>query len=152
MKGIFEVCYFFRHEKNQLFEKLKLSREDLAVYIFTFNSEKCAGFGGWEDVGSYRGCDISKGRASTSALTFSSRPSSSCSTQLPHIAETGNETLEAATCGRNLRDDNNGGNMKCYVPSFTGDFWDGSAFTDPKTASDNDDIMFSALDAFETQV
>lgn len=71
---------------------------------------------------------------------------------MPQIAESGNETLvEEATCvqSRNLRNDNNGS----YVPSFTSEFWDGSSsFNDSKSGSDNDEIMFSTSDGFETQV
>ena len=103
------------------------------------------------------------GQASTSAsglnentLAFSSRPS--CSRQLPDIAEDGNETLEEETCGdrrSNLRNDSNGSNnnTECYIPNFTNDFWDGP-FSDTKTASDNDEIMFTTTtsNGFETQV
>ncbi|KAF1885212.1 hypothetical protein Lal_00029101, partial [Lupinus albus] len=34
---------------------------------------------------------------------------------------------------------------------FTNEFWDGSAFNAPKTASNNGEIMFSASNAMETQ-
>ncbi|KAK4253671.1 hypothetical protein QN277_010316 [Acacia crassicarpa] len=123
-------------------------------------------FATWRDVGSFRGCDhVSNGQAPTSAsvldekntLTFSSRPSS-CSRQLPDIAEDANETLEEETCvdtRRNLRNDNNGNNnnnTECYIPSITSDFWDGTSFNDTKTASDNDELMFTTTsNGFETQ-
>lgn len=125
-------------------------------------------FATWRDVGGFRACGhVSNGQASTSAsglnenstLAFSSRPSS-CSRQLPDIAEDGNETLEEETCvdsRRNLRNDNNGNssnnnNTECYIPSFTSDFWDGPSFNDTKTASDNDELMFTTTsNGFETK-
>ncbi|XP_028774370.1 transcription factor bHLH130 isoform X2 [Neltuma alba] len=120
------------------------------------------GFATWRDVGSFSACDhVSNGQASTSVsglndntLAFSSKPSS-CSKHLPDIAEDGNETLEEATCvdgRRNLTNDRNGNNTECYIPSFTSDFWDGPSFNDTKTASDNDELMFSTTsNGFETQ-
>lgn len=110
------------------------------------------------------GNDFSNGQASTSAsgltentMAFSSRQSS-CSRQLPDIAEDGNESLEEETCGdrrRNLRNDNNGSNNNtdCYMPNFTNDFWDGPSFNGTKTANDNDELMFTTTsNGFETQV
>ncbi|KAI9081445.1 hypothetical protein K1719_036591 [Acacia pycnantha] len=122
------------------------------------------GFAAWRDVGSFRGCDhVSNGQASTSAsglnenntLAFSSGPSS-CSRQLPDIAEDGNETLEEETCVdtiRDLRNDNNGNNnnTECYIPNFTSDFWDGPSFNDTKTASDNELMFTTTSNGFETQ-
>ncbi|CAJ1978164.1 unnamed protein product [Sphenostylis stenocarpa] len=107
------------------------------------------------DVASFRGCDASNGRGITSTsglhstLNFSSRPSS-CSTRMPKIAENGNEGVEANCVeSRNLRNDN--GNTKSYMPSFTTDFWDGSAFSAPTTASNNGEISFSTSNAMDIQ-
>lgn len=99
------------------------------------------------DVTSFRACDVSNGQAITSTsglhgtLNFSSRPSS-CSTRMPQIAENGNEGVEQNCVeSRNMRNDNNG-NTKCYLPSFTNDLWDGS----------NGEITFSTSNAMDIQV
>ncbi|KAH1102486.1 hypothetical protein GLYMA_13G204400v4 [Glycine max] len=108
------------------------------------------------DVASFRGCDVSNGQAITSSsglhgtLNFSSRPSS-CSTRMPQIAENGNEDVEANCVeSRNLRNDNIN-NTKCYMPSFTTDFWDGSAFSASRTASNSGEISFSTSKAMDIQ-
>ncbi|KAL2326472.1 hypothetical protein Fmac_025530 [Flemingia macrophylla] len=108
------------------------------------------------DVSSFRGCDVSNGQAITSTsglhgtLNFSSRPSS-CSTRMPQIAENGNEGVEANCVeSRNLRNDN--ANTKCYMPSFSNDFWDASAFgAASKTASNKAEISFSTSNAMDIQ-
>jgi len=101
------------------------------------------------DVASFRGCDVSNGQAITSTsglhgtLNFSSRPSSSCSTRMPQIAENGNEGVEPNCVeSRNLRN----------MPSFTPDFWDGSAISASRTASNNCEISFSTSNAMDIQV
>lgn len=106
------------------------------------------------DVASFRGCDVSNGQAITTTsglhgtLNFSSR-ASSCSTRMPQIAENGNEGVETNCVeSRNLRNDN--GNSKCYMPSFTSDFWDASAFSASK-ASNNAEISFSTSNAMDIQ-
>ncbi|QCD85505.1 Myc-type [Vigna unguiculata] len=100
------------------------------------------------DVASFRGCDVSNGQAITSTsglhgtLNFSSRPSSSCSTRMPQIAENGNEGVEPNCVeSRNLRN----------MPSFTTDFWDGSAISASRTASNNCEISFSTSNAMDIQ-
>ncbi|XP_027909231.1 transcription factor bHLH130-like isoform X2 [Vigna unguiculata] len=100
------------------------------------------------DVASFRGCDVSNGQAITSTsglhgtLNFSSRPSSSCSTRMPQIAENGNEGVEPNCVeSRNLRN----------MPSFTPDFWDGSAISASRTASNNCEISFSTSNAMDIQ-
>ncbi|RZB77396.1 Transcription factor bHLH130 isoform D [Glycine soja] len=108
------------------------------------------------DVASFRGCDVSNGQAITSSsglhggtLNLSSRPSS-CSTRMPQIAENGNEGVEGNYVeSRNLRNDNIN-STKCYMPSFTTDFWDGSSFS-PRTASNNGEISFSTSNAMDIQ-
>ena len=71
---------------------------------------------------------------------------------MPQIAESGNEGLEPNCVeNRNLGNDNSG-SAKCYMPRFTSDFWDGSAFNASKTASNNGEIMFSTSNALEAQV
>lgn len=108
------------------------------------------------EVGSFRACDVSNGQATTSAsglhgpLNFSSVPSS-CSRRMPQIAENGNEGLEA-DCVDSRSLGNNNGNTKCYMPSFTSDFWDGSAFSAPQKASNNGELMFSTSNALEAPV
>ncbi|RDX61658.1 Transcription factor bHLH130, partial [Mucuna pruriens] len=106
------------------------------------------------EVGSFKANDVSNGQATASTsglhgtLTFSSRPSS-CLKRMPQIAENGNESLEE-NCdqSRNLVNDN--GSSKCYIPSFTSEFWDSSAFNAPKTECE-DEIMFSTSNALESQ-
>ncbi|CAL0333150.1 unnamed protein product [Lupinus luteus] len=49
---------------------------------------------------------------------------------MSHIAENGNEGFEA-NCVESRSFGNDNGNIKCYMPSFTNDFWDGSAFNAP---------------------
>ncbi|KAK7343190.1 hypothetical protein VNO80_26154 [Phaseolus coccineus] len=107
------------------------------------------------DMASFRGCDVSNGQAITSTsglhgtLNFSSR-SSSCSTRMPQIAENGNEGVEPNCVeSRNLRNDND--NTKCYMPSFTTDFWDGSVISAPRTARNNCEISFSTSNAMDIQ-
>lgn len=110
------------------------------------------------DVASFRGCDVSNGQAITSSsglhggtLNLSSRPSS-CSTRMPQIAENGNEGVEGNYVeSRNLRNDNIN-STKCYMPSFTTDFWDGSAFSASRTASNSGEISFSTSKAMDIQV
>lgn len=107
------------------------------------------------EVGSFKANDVSNGHATAStsgfhgALTFSSKPSS-CLNRMPKIAENGNESLEE-NCdqSRNLINDN--GSSKCYMPSFTSEFWDNSPFNAPKTESE-DEIMFSTSNVLESQV
>ncbi|RDX67725.1 Transcription factor bHLH130 [Mucuna pruriens] len=107
------------------------------------------------DVASFRGCDVSNGQAITSTsglhgtLNMSSRPSS-CSTRMPQIAENGNEGVEA-TCveSRNLRNYNS--STKSYMPSFTTDLWDDSAFSASKTASNSGEISFSTSNDMDIQ-
>ncbi|BAT89184.1 hypothetical protein LR48_Vigan741s000900 [Vigna angularis] len=109
------------------------------------------------EVGSFRGCDVSNGQAIASGsglhgtLNFSSRiSSSSCSTRMPQIAENGNEVVEPNCVeSRNLRNDS--GNTKCYMPSFTSDFWDGSAISASRTATNNCEISFSTSNAMDIQ-
>ncbi|KAG4398999.1 hypothetical protein AAZX31_08G151300 [Glycine max] len=106
------------------------------------------------EVGSFKADDVSNGlvTASTGGLhsshTFSSRPSS-CLKRLPQIAENGNESLEE-NCdqSRNLVNDN--GSSKCYIPSFTNELWESSAFNAPKTENE-DEIMFSTSNILESQ-
>ncbi|KAK7283862.1 hypothetical protein RIF29_13610 [Crotalaria pallida] len=102
----------------------------------------------FREVGSFRASDVSNGQSTTSSsglhgtLNFSSR--------MPQIAENGNEGLEA-NCVESRRPRNDNGNTKCYMPSFTNDFWDGSAFSAPKTANNSGELMFSTSNAMETQ-
>ncbi|KAK7323252.1 hypothetical protein VNO77_26717 [Canavalia gladiata] len=107
------------------------------------------------EVGSFKASDVSNGQASASTsglhhatLTFSSRPSP-CLKRMPQIAENGNECLEE-NCdqSRNLVNDN--GSSKCYMPSFTSEFWDSSSFHAQKTESE-DEIMFSTSNGLESQ-
>lgn len=90
------------------------------------------------EVGSFRASDVS------------SLPSS-CLKRMTQIDENENESLEA-NCdqSRNLVNDN--GNSKCYMPSFTSELRDGSAYNVQKAASENDEIMFSTSNALELQV
>ncbi|KAG4950592.1 hypothetical protein AAZX31_15G253700 [Glycine max] len=107
------------------------------------------------EVGSFKDNDVSNGQATAStsglhsSLTFSSR-SSSCLKQMPpQIAENGNESLEENyDQSRNLVNDN--GSSKCYIPSFTNEFWESSAFNAPKTENE-DEIMFSTSNGLESQ-
>ncbi|TKY49560.1 dimerization protein [Spatholobus suberectus] len=106
------------------------------------------------EIGSFKSNDVSNGQATASTsglhgtLTFSSRPSSWLK-RMPQIAENENESLEE-NCdqSRNLANDN--GSSKCYIPSFTSEFWDSSAFNAPKTESE-DEIMFSSSNGLESQ-
>ncbi|KAK2353995.1 transcription factor bHLH130 [Trifolium repens] len=78
-------------------------------------------------------------------LNFSSRSSSS-SIKMPLIVENEHETLqENVIKSRNVGNDN--GITKCYMPSFTNDYWDSSTFSAPK----NGEFMFSTSNALETQ-
>ncbi|XP_061349045.1 transcription factor bHLH130-like [Gastrolobium bilobum] len=113
------------------------------------------GLAALREVGSFRACDVSNGQATTSTsglhgtLNMSSRPSS-CSIRMPQIVENGNEGMEA-NCVESRNQGNNNGSSKCYMPSFTSDFWDGSSFSAPKTESNNSEIIFSTSNALETQ-
>ena len=97
-----------------------------------------------------------KGQATTSTsgfhgtLNFSSRPSS-CSIKMPQIVENEHEVLQANCIkSRNMGNDN--GITKCYMPSFTNDYWDSSTFSAPKNATNKGEFMFSTSNALETQV
>ncbi|KAK7271600.1 hypothetical protein RJT34_27636 [Clitoria ternatea] len=106
------------------------------------------------EVGSYIASDVSNGQATAStsglhgALTFSSRESS-CLKRMPQIAENGNESIEENyDQSRNLVNDNS--SSKCYMPNFTTEFWDSSAFDVQKTESE-DEIMFATSNGLESQ-
>lgn len=82
-------------------------------------------------------------------LNFSSRPSS-CSIKMPLIVENEHEVLQAnGNKSRNMGNDN--GITKCYMPSFTNDFWDSSTFSAPKNDTNKGEFMFSTSNALETQ-
>ncbi|KAK7317303.1 hypothetical protein RJT34_01409 [Clitoria ternatea] len=116
------------------------------------------GLASLKELGSFRACDVTNGQVTTSTsglhgtLNFSSRPSS-CPTRMPQIAENGNEGMEANCVeSRNLGNDNSNNN-KCYISSFTSDFWDGSAFSATKSTSNtnNGEISFSTSNALDIQ-
>ncbi|KAL2330844.1 hypothetical protein Fmac_018425 [Flemingia macrophylla] len=106
------------------------------------------------EVGSFKANDVSNGQAtaSTSGLhgsfSFPSRPSS-CLKRMPQIAEIGNESIDE-NCNQSRNLVNDSGSSKCYIPSFTGEFWDSPAFNAPKTESE-DEIMFSTSNGLESQ-
>ncbi|KAI4333161.1 hypothetical protein L6164_018001 [Bauhinia variegata] len=128
-----------------------LSRQKSSPAGFLSNFSVENGFAGLREGASFRARDVTNGQsdASTSGLN-SHMKFSSCSRRMPQIAENGNESMESSCVdSRNLGNDN--GSSKCFVPSFTSDFWDSSAFNGQKTASDNDEIMFSTSGALETQ-
>ncbi|KAI4323380.1 hypothetical protein L6164_022992 [Bauhinia variegata] len=128
-----------------------LTRQKSSPAGFFSNLTAENGFSALKEGGSFRACDVTNGQssASTSGLNGNMKLSS-CSRRMPQIAENGNESMEAASCveGRKLQGNDNG-SSKCFMPSFTSDFWDNSVFNGQKPASDNDEIMFS--DALETQ-
>lgn len=88
-------------------------------------------------------------RGLNSNLTFSSRPPS-CLKWMPQIAENGNKSLEENS-DQNRHIVNGNGSSKSHMPSFTGEFWDNSAFNSTKTESE-DEIMFSTSNGLESQV
>ncbi|XP_019449574.1 PREDICTED: transcription factor bHLH130-like isoform X2 [Lupinus angustifolius] len=101
------------------------------------------------DVGSFRACDVSNGQATTTS-TSGLHGTLNFTSKMPQISENGNEDLEANYFkSRSIGNDNN--NSECYMPSFTNDFWDGSAFNAQKKANNNGEIMFSISNAMETQ-
>lgn len=106
------------------------------------------------EVGSFEANDVSNGQANASTsglhgtLAFPSRPSS-CLKRMPQIAENGNEILEE-NCDQSRNIENDNGSSRCYIPSFTSEFWDSSAFNAPKTESE-DEIMFSTSNVLESQ-
>ncbi|KAI4333129.1 hypothetical protein L6164_017972 [Bauhinia variegata] len=110
-----------------------------------------AGFAGLREGASFRACDVTNGQSTASTSRLNGHMNfSSCSGRMPQIAENGNESMESSCVdSRNLGNDN--GSSKCFMPSFTSDFWKSSAFNGQKTASDNDEIMFSTSGALETQ-
>lgn len=99
------------------------------------------------DVGTFRACNGTNGEASPSMtklndhLSFSAR-------RLPQIAEIGNEITspEDQTLGNA-----NGCNQQ-YIPKFTSESWDESAFNSLRRARDNEGNMFPTSNALETQV
>ena len=105
------------------------------------------------DAGSFRGCNGTNGEASPSMtklndhLNFSAG-ASSCSRRLPQIAEIGNEITSPAD--QSLENAN--GSNQHFVPKFTSDSWDESAFNSLRRARDNEGNMFPTSNALETQV
>lgn len=105
------------------------------------------------EVGSFKASDVSNGqvtpptRGLDSNLTFLSRPPSKW---MPQIAENGNKSLEE-NCDQNRHIVNGNGSSKSYMPSFTSEFWDSSAFNSTKTESE-DEMMFSTTNGLESQV
>ncbi|KAK7401521.1 hypothetical protein VNO78_13067 [Psophocarpus tetragonolobus] len=118
--------------------------------FFSIENELAA----FREVGNFKANDVSNGQATASTsglhstLTFSSRPSSSLK-RMPQIAENGNESLEE-NCDQNRNLVNDNGSSKCYIPSFTSEFWDNSALNAPKTENE-DEIMFSSSNGLESQ-
>ncbi|CAL0303447.1 unnamed protein product [Lupinus luteus] len=101
------------------------------------------------DVGSFRACDVSNGHAPTTS-TSGLHGTLNFTSKMPQISENGNEDLEANYFkSRSLGNDNS--NTESFMPSFTNDFWDGSAFHAQKKANNNGEIMFSISNAMETQ-
>jgi len=96
------------------------------------------------------------GQATTSTsglhgtLNFSSR-TSSCSIKMPLIVENEHEALQP-NCIKSRNMGNENGITKCYMPSFTNDYWDNSTFSAPKNATNKGEFMFSTSNALETQV
>nr|AFK48367.1 unknown [Lotus japonicus] len=92
------------------------------------------------------------GFAATSGLNgtenFSSRLPSSCLTRMPQIAENRNESLEINCDQSNLENYNS--SSKSYMPSFTSEIWDNSAFHSQKTECE-DEIVFSTSNGLESQ-
>ncbi|MED6197418.1 hypothetical protein PIB30_056346 [Stylosanthes scabra] len=109
------------------------------------------------EAGGFRTIDVSNEQPTASssalhghALSFSPNRPSSCLKRMPHISEYENEIHEGTTDQSIRNFVNNNGNSKCYVPNFTGEFWDGCAFN-PQKATNADEIMFFASNALESQ-
>ncbi|CAL0326276.1 unnamed protein product [Lupinus luteus] len=118
-----------------------------------FANEK--GLEALREVGSFRVSNVANGQttASTSGLhsnlAFSPKPSS-CLNRMPQIDENENERLEA-NCDRSRNLVNDNGSSEFYMPSFSNGFWEDSEFNAQKTAIEEDEIMFSASNALESQ-
>ncbi|XP_065633462.1 transcription factor bHLH130-like [Quercus suber] len=104
------------------------------------------GFAVMRDVGTFRACNDTNGEASPSMTKLNDQLSFSAR-RLPQIAEIGNEITspEDQSLG------NANGSNQQYIPKFTSDSWDESAFNSLRRARDNEGNMFPTSNALETQ-
>lgn len=127
-----------------------LIRQKSSPAEFFSNYSVDSGFAPLREVGSVNG-QATTSSSGYGTLNFSSRPSS-CSIKMPLIVENEPEALQANCIkSRNMGNDN--GITKCYMPSFTNDYWDSSTstFSAPKNATNKGEFMFSTSNALETQ-
>lgn len=125
-----------------------LIRQKSSPAEFFSNYSVDSGFAPLREVGSVNG-QATTSSSGYGTLNFSSRPSS-CSIKMPLIVENEHEALQANCIkSRNMGNDN--GITKCYMPSFTNDYWDSSTFSAPKNATNKGEFMFSTSNALETQ-
>lgn len=127
-----------------------LIRQKSSPAEFFSNYSVDSGFAPLREVGSVNG-QATTSSSGYGTLNFSSRPSS-CSIKMPQIVENEPEALQANCIkSRNMGNDN--GITKCYMPSFTNDYWDSSTstFSAPKNATNKGEFMFSTSNALESQ-
>lgn len=127
-----------------------LIRQKSSPAEFFSNYSVDSGFAPLREVGSVNG-QATTSSSGYGTLNFSSRPST-CSIKMPQIVENEPEALQANCIkSRNMGNDN--GITKCYMPSFTNDYWDSSTstFSAPKNATNKGEFMFSTSNALESQ-
>lgn len=125
-----------------------LIRQKSSPAEFFSNYSVDSGFAPLREVGSVNG-QATTSSSGYGTLNFSSRPSS-CSIKMPQIVENEPEALQA-NCIKSRNKGNDNGITKCYMPSFTNDYWDNSTFSAPKNATNKGEFMFSTSNALETQ-
>ncbi|XP_058745634.1 transcription factor bHLH130-like [Vicia villosa] len=73
------------------------------------------------------------------------------SINMPQIVENDEHKALQPNCIKSRNMGNYNGSTKCYMPSFTNDYWDASTFGATKTTTNNAEIIFSTSNAIQTQ-